>query len=95
MTNRPETENRSRMDNTGTQITLSTRPKTKTNKSKTKNAQQIKLKMNKTYSTKKPPQKTNQTNQQKTGASEGKAVPASYNIPATREGHHYKYVEYK
>lgn len=95
MTNRPETENRSRMDNTGTQITLSTRPKTKTNKTKTKKAQQIKLKMNKTYSSKKTNTKTNHTNQQKTGACEGKAVPTSYNIPATREGHHYKYVEYK
>jgi hypothetical protein len=51
--------------------------------------------MNKKYSTKKNKKKNNQTNQQKTGACEGKAVPTSYNIPATREGHHYKYVEYK
>jgi hypothetical protein len=72
MTNRPETENRSRMDNTGTQITLSTRPKTKTNKTKTKKAQQIKLKMNKTYSTKKKQKKTTKQINKKPELAKGK-----------------------
>lgn len=60
------------MDNTGTQITLSTRPKTKTTKSKTKKAQQIKLKMNKRIPQKKPTQKPTKQINKKPGLPKGK-----------------------